>query len=212
MSPPLPDRTTSATVRTTTLATSRVRDSPVGEDGPVSAVRVRAWVEEDLPAIGRLHSLSRRHAYAGLVDEQSLARVTPEAQQWAWRERWARLGDAEDTRHLTLLAEDTTTGEMLGFAVAYALSEPDGGSGAELQALHVLPQHHGAGVGAALMEQVLAALRGWGARTAHLLVLEGNERAQAFYRRTGWTLRGPAGTHDVGGAQVPVVRYEVDLT
>ena len=38
-----------------------------------------------------------------------------------------------------------------------------------------------------------------------------DERARRFYGRTGWRLVGSAGTHDVGGTQVGIVRYELAL-
>jgi GNAT superfamily N-acetyltransferase len=153
----------------------------------MSNVQVRPWTEADLPTVGRLHAASRHHAYADLVDAGALARVTSETQEATWRQRWVRLREG------------------------FALPEPDRASQAELNALHVLPQHHRAGVGRALMDAVVAAMRTWDVRTAHLLVLEGNTRAESFYRRTGWSCRGRAGTHDVGGAQVPVLRYELRL-
>lgn len=175
-------------------------------------MRVRLWAEDDLPTIGRLHALSRHHAYAGLVEAQALARVTPEAQEAVWRDRWADLRDSDPSRrHVALLAEDVCTGAAVGFAVAFESPEADDGSQAELNALHVLPQHHGAGVGSALMDAVVEAMGTWDVGTAHLLVLDGNARAQGFYRRTGWTCCGPAGTHDVGGAEVPVLRWELRL-
>ncbi len=40
---------------------------------------------------------------------------------------------------------------------------------------------------------------------------EGTERARRFYVQTGWQLVWFAGTHDVGGAQVGIVRYELAL-
>jgi GNAT superfamily N-acetyltransferase len=177
----------------------------------MSNVQVRPWTEADLPTVGRLHAASRHHAYADLVDAGALARVTSETQEATWRQRWVRLreGAAQGRPCVTLLAEQET--EAVGFGVAFALPEPDRASQAELNALHVLPQHHRAGVGRALMDAVVAAMRTWDVRTAHLLVLEGNTRAESFYRRTGWSCRGRAGTHDVGGAQVPVLRYELRL-
>lgn len=170
---------------------------------------MRAWTEADLLTIGRLHATSRHRAYAALVDPDALARVSPASQEAVWRSRWAEMRDASahGRPFVALLAEQD--GEAVGFAVAFALPQPDSGSQAELNALHVLPGHHGTGVAQRLMGAVLAALRTWPVERVHLLVLEGNERAQAFYRRTGWTLRGAAGTHDVGGAQVPVLRYEL---
>ncbi len=175
----------------------------------MSDVQVRAWTEADLPAIGRLHATSRHHAYADLVTPEALAQVSPASQEVVWRSRWAemRAAAAHGRAFVALLAE--RDGEPVGFAVAFVLPHPDGGSQAELSALHVLPDHHGSGVAQRLMTAVASGLEAWRVDVAHLLVLDGNERAQAFYRRTGWVLRGAAGTHDVGGAQVPVLRYEL---
>lgn len=174
----------------------------------MTRVSVRDWDEADLATIGRLHAQSRQHAYAGLVDAEALARVTPESQEVVWRDRWLGLRGRPEP-HVAVLAE--VAGRAVGFAVAFALPEPDAGSWAELNAIHVLPTHHGAGIGPVLMDAVVAAMRTWDVPTAHLLVVEGNERAQAFYRRSGWLLSGPAGAHDVGGADVAVLRFELTL-
>lgn len=42
---------------------------------------------------------------------------------------------------------------------------------------------------------------------AHLHVIEGNERVQACYRRNGWRLCGPAGSHKADGTVVPILEY-----
>lgn len=47
--------------------------------------------------------------------------------------------------------------------------------------LYVLASHHGSGVGAALLQQVLDA-----SRPASLWVADPNPRAQAFYRKNGF--------------------------
>lgn len=76
-------------------------------------------------------------------------------------------------------------GEVVGFA----LGQSDRESGAELNAIHVLPERQGTGAGQALMDVVVEAFREWGVSDAHLHVIEGNERAQArarsFRRRSG---------------------------
>jgi len=56
---------------------------------------------------------------------------------------------------------------------------------------------------------VVDAFREWGAADAHLHVIAGNERARAFYRRNGWHLCGPVGSHEVGGAVVPILEYRL---
>jgi ribosomal protein S18 acetylase RimI-like enzyme len=163
---------------------------------------VRDWRPDDLERIGWVHSLSRRRAYAGLVPADALAQVTPEQQVAVWTARFAGLPD----QHAALVIEHG--GVVAGFALAQLLAP----SGAELTAMHVLPGLHGAGAGQALMDAVLEAFGTWGVGEAHLHVLDGNERAQAFYRRNGWRLRGAAGSHEIGGAAVPVLEYHRVVT
>jgi len=59
------------------------------------------------------------------------------------------------------------------------------------------------------MDAVIEAFGKWGVAEAHLHVIEGNDRAQAFYRRNGWRLDGSAGTHEVGGATLPILEYRL---
>jgi ribosomal protein S18 acetylase RimI-like enzyme len=158
---------------------------------------VRAWLPTDLEQIGWVHSRSRQRAYAGLVPAEALARVTPEQQASVWRTRFASLPE----RHAALVVEHD------GVVVGFALAQVQGESGAELNAIHVLPEQQGTGAGQALMDAVIDALGEWGVAEAHLHVIEGNERAQAFYRRNGWRLSGPAGSHEIGGAVVPILEY-----
>ena len=147
--------------------------------------------------IGWVHSRSRQEAYAGLVPADALARVTPEQQALVWRARLACLPEP----HAGLVVEHD--GVVVGFALAQLVPQ----SGAELNAIHVLPEQRGTGGGQALMDVVIDAFCQWGVAEAHLHVIAGNERAQAFYRRNGWSLCGPAGSHEVGGAAVPILEY-----
>lgn len=158
---------------------------------------VRRWVPADLEQIGGVHSRSRQEAYAGLVPADALARVTPEQQVTVWRARFAGLPE----RHAGLVVECD------GVVVGFALAQLDLRSGAELNAIHVLPEQRGTGAGQALMNGVIDAFCQWGVAEAHLYVIAGNERAQAFYRRNGWRLCGSAGSHEVGGAVVPILEY-----
>lgn len=161
---------------------------------------IRPYTEADLDRIGWVHSHSRRAAYAGLVPEAALAKVTPERQAEIWRLRMATLSD----QHAMFVAE--VDGLVVGFALG--LVEDDK---AEVQAIHVLAQQHGAGIGQALLDHVVEEFRSWGRTVAQLWVVEGNDRAQAFYRRNGWRADGTRSMHDVGGAAVPILRYRLAL-
>lgn len=158
---------------------------------------IRQYVEGDLPLIGEAHSRSRQAAYSDLVPQDALATITPEAQTVAWKVRLAALTTPYE---LFVAVGD---GTVVGFSLAVA--HP--GEAAELNAIHVLPEHQGTGVGRALMSSAVATFTTWGVADAWLHVIAGNERAQAFYRRSGWHLRGEAGTHEIGGAVVPILEY-----
>lgn len=145
-----------------------------------------------------MHAASRHAAYAGLVDPVALARVTPQTQTDVWRRRLA------DLRYpwSMFVVERPSDGQIAGFVLGT-------GSGpvATLNAIHVLPELLGSGAGQLLHDHIVEEFRAWNCSRARLWVLEGNARAQAFYRRNGWTSDGERGVSDVGGAIVPVVKY-----
>jgi GNAT superfamily N-acetyltransferase len=159
-------------------------------------VEIRPAGPGDLDPIGRVHALSRAAAYDGLVPAPALVEVTPRRQAEVWRRRWA------ERREPTALLVATDDGEVVGFTQGDAA-----GDVAELHALHLLPARQGDGTGQWLHDALLDRFAAWGCTRAGLWVLRGNERAQSFYRRNGWTHDGTTGEHDVGGAVVPVLRY-----
>jgi ribosomal protein S18 acetylase RimI-like enzyme len=60
----------------------------------------------------------------------------------------------------------------------------------ELSKMYVLPAHHGSGAAAALMEAALTAAGDRGDRCVWLGVNQKNERAQQFYRKSGFSVSG----------------------
>lgn len=158
---------------------------------------VRPATEDDLEAVGALHALSRRQAYADLIPADALAAITDEAMIAEWRTGMAH--STEDHRVVVAVLDD---GTVVGFSMITVRAEQ-----AELNAIHVHPDQHGAGVAGALLEAVLGIMRDAGCTSTYLWVLDGNERAQAFYRRTGWTFDGTRDTHDIGGHAAEILRY-----
>lgn len=81
---------------------------------------------------------------------------------------------------------------------------------ADLCHLYVDPSCWGRGIGAALHDAAVAALRDAGATTAWLWVLRKNDRARAMYERRGWQLTTDVRwVYEAGG--VDDVRYARDL-
>lgn len=78
-------------------------------------------------------------------------------------------------------------GRIIGYAMLVRDIADDT---AELSKLYVLPDYHGAGASAALMELTLATAQAWGTRSVWLGVNQKNSRAQRFYLKSGFTISG----------------------
>jgi GNAT superfamily N-acetyltransferase len=159
-------------------------------------MRIRDATDADLDIVGRVHARSRRTTYVGLVPDGALRALTGAGQTRYWRRRLA--AEPPPYSMHVVEVEDRVVGFVMGGAE---------GETATLHAIHVLPAAQGSGAAGLLHETVLADFRTWGCTSAELWVLDGNERAQAFYRREGWTADGTRDAHVIGGAEVPILRY-----
>lgn len=176
-------------------------------------LRIREATRADIEAVASAHLASWRAAYRGLVPDAILDVLT----EADFVTRWTR--DFEALPEGTLwVATPTIEGEadVLGFAWAgraRALDLPR--TWGEVHAIHLRPEHVGAGLGRALFERGIETMRALGCTEAVLWVLEGNLRARRFYERAGWAPDGTrhertfeAGAHR---ALVPEVRHRARL-
>jgi ribosomal protein S18 acetylase RimI-like enzyme len=98
--------------------------------------------------------------------------------------------------HLVLLAE--SDGEAAGYTMLITgdPSDPDVARAVttrptvELSKVYVLPQHHGSGLAAALVEASMDAAAATGAASVWLGVNNENARANRFYEKSGFALVG----------------------
>ncbi len=145
-------------------------------------------------------TLSVRVVTAGLVDTEELAAVAAQTFPLACPSSVAQedIASFVDTNlsaehfakyladsHRAVIAA-TQNGRIIG----YAMLIRDDAAAAELSKIYVLPDHHGAGVSAALMDLALATAQGWGVRCVWLGVNQANQRAQRFYTKNGFTVGG----------------------
>ncbi|GAA2756116.1 GNAT family N-acetyltransferase [Actinopolymorpha rutila] len=148
---------------------------------------VRPPVPADADALGEVHTRVWREAYAGLVPQDYLDQLDSRRSAERWR---TTLNDVCDEQFLRLVGLHGQ--ELVGFVVGPARDD-DPPTPRELQVINVLPAHHGTG----LADRLLAAALGDSA--AYLWVLEGNERATAFYRRHGFATDGATTRHESTG-------------
>jgi GNAT superfamily N-acetyltransferase len=172
-------------------------------DNVQAVTTVRPATSDDADAIGRIQVETWTTAYADLLPRETIEAFDVDARQAMWREglgRAPRPGSAT----FVALVED----EVVGFATVGA-SHSEDGSG-ELYAIYVDPSRWGDGAGRALIERAEASLRESGFPEALLWVLEGNERAERFYRAGGWVHDGEK-EDDFQGATVTELRYRKRL-
>ncbi len=89
-------------------------------------------------------------------------------------------------------------GRIVGYAMVVRGVSDDAGvqqaveirPAAELSKLYVLPDHHGSGVSAALIDGALTVAADWSVRCVWLGVSKANQRAQRFYAKSGFKING----------------------
>ncbi|MFE6646517.1 GNAT family N-acetyltransferase [Nocardioides sp. NPDC057772] len=150
---------------------------------------IRAAVADDAEALTDLHLDVWEEAYAGLMpDSIFVERRSERAERIG---RWRT--NLEAGPIATLVAEDEVPGRLLGFASAGPAREAVPGlPPLELSALYVRAERYGTGLGHRLLEKAI------GSSPAHLWVLDGNQRATAFYERQGFRFDGEAKDEPVG--------------
>lgn len=155
-------------------------------------MQVRPATPNHAPGIARVHVAAWQAAYRGIVADAVLDALDKDERTLTWV---ARLTDPKNDIQ-TLVAEED--GSVAGFVSVLGVSrDEDVAPGtAEIPALYVDPPRWRTGVGRALMEVALAALVAAGAHEVTVWVLEGNERALAFYAAAGFR---PDGVRDDDG-------------
>jgi GNAT superfamily N-acetyltransferase len=166
----------------------------------MSSIVLRHAGEADAETLGRLHALSWRSAYRGILADAFLAGPVLADRLSVWQRR---LAVAAPASQLVVLACE---GEVaLGFVCVLLDAEPPGPL---LDNLHVLPQARGSGLGRRLF---LRAAR-WVAERRpgapmHLWVYSRNRAARAFYDKLGGVLDGRWRKTAPDGRRLLILRY-----
>ena len=134
---------------------------------------IRAAIPADIAGLARVHVQSWRETYAGIVPQAVLDNLSLESYEAQWR----RTLEAGNTVFVAEVADD-----IVGF-VSCGGTRDEGFDG-EVYALYLLESQHGRGIGKALFQAALEALRFQGKRRVIVWVLALNP-TRTFYRYMG---------------------------
>ena len=182
-------------------ATKHISTSP--EELP-SRMLLRPAEPADALAVARLHVRSWQSAYRGLMPDDYLAQLRPEDR--AQRYNFAHVDPLQPH---TIVALTGTT--IHGFATTMPARDSDLFGYGELAALYVDPDYWNQGFGLALITAARAHLVTQEFRNAILWVLEGNSRAEHFYRKDRWKPDGQSRKIEIWGIEVNESRYKRSL-
>jgi ribosomal protein S18 acetylase RimI-like enzyme len=118
-------------------------------------------------------------------------------------ERWKLRFEVDEPDGVVVVATGRD-GEIVGIASAGPTRDDDVLTEWELYSINVLAAHHGSGVADQLITAAVAQ------RPATLWVVRDNPRADAFYRRHGFSVEGATKIHEGSGAtEVRMIRNKV---
>ncbi|MGW6546673.1 N-acetyltransferase family protein [Streptomyces massasporeus] len=137
---------------------------------------IRTVLPAEVADVVALHARARATYYPGGVPQDGTD----------WTEAWRSALTRPDGRVLCLVE----AGRIVGLA-SFRTTEGAPADTVKLFQFHVDPDHWRTGVGTALHTACVEEWRADGRRTAVLDVHVDNLRAQAFYRRQGWTAEPP---------------------
>lgn len=161
------------------------------------ALSIRTALVDDADAIAFVHVTSWRETYRGLVPDSVLDSLSVEQRADHWRKT---LREVKPTLFVALVDR-----QVVGFVVGRERSEF--GCDCELGALYLLRDHQGHGVGRALFERFVGAMRG---RSLMFLWVFRENATRGFYERMGGTVAGSK-TEEIGGRALEELRYEFKL-
>lgn len=134
----------------------------------------------DADGIAEVHVRSWQEAYRGLMPQRVLDGLSIAERAAGWE----RILTETVRSSQTLVVTDGD--RVVGWAGYGAARDAEPVGGGELWGIYAHPDAWSTGVGHLLLTAVEQALQDAGHATAYLWVLEGNDRAAAFYERHGW--------------------------
>lgn len=145
----------------------------------MAPIAIRPAQTADAEALGRVHVQVWREAYAGLIPQSYLDRLSADERA----QRWSSVIQEAKPRTAFFTAWQDNT--LLGFAGGGPARDPALGAEGELFMINVLRSGHGLGIGRRLLMHIAWALHGFSFKDMGLWVFLANAHARGFYKHLG---------------------------
>ncbi|MHB1988136.1 MAG: GNAT family N-acetyltransferase [Acidimicrobiales bacterium] len=177
--------------------------------------RVRRAVEEDAPAIARVHIAAWQAGYRGQLPDAYLDAMDPAAREEGWRTGLAGGGEVRlgPENGLALIVENDS-GDVAGICCLGRYREAADSSEevlGEVWMINLEPSSWGTGLARELFAAATAELVTMGFKEAVLWVLHSNGRARQFYANAGWHHDGAEKLEPRDGFDMRELRYRRSL-
>jgi ribosomal protein S18 acetylase RimI-like enzyme len=166
-------------------------------------IAIRRARARDAPGIAAVHVATWRSAYAGLLPDEFLERLST-IRLTGQYDRSIRMGLG---MHVAIDSGDNAEPELVGFTSARRSRSDRLGEG-EVETLYVMDDWQNQGIGGALLRASGKFLASLGCRSAYAWVLRENP-AGFFYQRLGGKRIATSVTH-IGDQAIPQVAYSWD--
>ncbi|MFK3677894.1 GNAT family N-acetyltransferase [Microbacterium sp. NPDC090218] len=147
----------------------------------MSPLVIREARVDDAEEIAGVHVRSWQAAYRGLIDQAVLDGLSVAERAEGWR----RIVAEPLPTGLGMLVA-VRDGQVVGWISFGSGRDPDGLADGEVYGVYADPSAWSTGAGHALLEAAEQQIAAAGHERAYLWVLDGNDRADAFYARHGW--------------------------
>lgn len=164
-------------------------------------IKVEVAQPGDAHALADLHYLSHTVSFAPFVPDEWLQSRDVENYRQQWRDFLATVANHSRSRAWKVV---DAGGKIVGTVRIQQKSDTE----AQLNNMHVHPDHHRQGIGTLLMEAAVTFMQDVGYESATLGVIQANAPARILYERHGWEVDELLPT---GVEGVPIAIYKLRL-
>lgn len=162
-------------------------------------MEIRKATLDDVKDISRIHALSWKSAYKGVISQAYLDELKEDFWVSAFK-AWIK----DNILTVQLILENGIPVGCVAYGNSRDKSLPDWG---EIISIYLLPEYFGKGYGNMLLESALLDLKKSGYDNIYLWVLKENQRARDFYEKNKWQCGKDECACEIMGRKLTDIRY-----